>query len=67
MDAAHAIHSDIARGFIRAEVMKYAELIAAGATGHAAEVKLKETGRLLVKGKDYIVEDGDTVHIRHSG
>ena len=67
VDAAHAIHSDIARGFIRAEVMKYAELIAAGATGHAAEVKLKETGRLLVKGKDYIVEDGDTVHIRHSG
>lgn len=36
-------------------------------TGHAAEVKLKETGRLLVKGKDYIVEDGDIVHIRHSG
>ena len=67
VEAASAIHSDIARGFIRAEVMKYDELIAAGPTGHAAEVKLKETGRLLVKGKDYIVEDGDTVHIRHSG
>ena len=47
--------------------MKYEELIAAGANGHAAEVKLKETGRLLVKGKEYIVEDGDIVHIRHSG
>jgi ribosome-binding ATPase YchF (GTP1/OBG family) len=67
VDAAHAIHSDLARGFIRAEVMKYPELIIAGATGHAAEVKLKETGKLLIKGKDYVVEDGDIVHIRHSG
>ena len=67
VEAAHAIHSDIARGFIRAEVMKYDELLAAAPTGHAAEVKLKETGRLLVKGKDYLVEDGDIVHIRHSG
>lgn len=67
VEAAHAIHSDIARGFIRAEVMKYNELIAAGDTGHAAEVRLKETGKLLLKGKDYIVEDGDIVHIRHSG
>ncbi len=67
VEAAHAIHSDIARGFIRAEVMKYHELIAAADTGHAAEVHLKETGRLLIKGKDYIVEDGDIVHIRHSG
>ncbi len=67
VDAAHAIHSDLAKGFIRAETMKYAELIAAGTTGHAAEVKLKETGRLMLKGKDYLVEDGDIVHIRHSG
>ncbi len=69
VDAAHAIHSDLARGFIRAEVMKYDDLVAAGADrgGHAAEVKLKETGRLLLKGKDYLVEDGDIVHIRHSG
>jgi GTP-binding protein YchF len=67
VEAAHAIHSDISRGFIRAEVMKYADLIAAGDNGHAAEVHLKETGKLHIKGKDYIVEDGDTVHIRHSG
>ncbi len=67
VEAAHAIHSDIARGFIRAEVMKYGELTGAGDTGHAAEVKLKEIGKLYVKGKEYIVEDGDIVHIRHSG
>jgi len=33
---------------------------------HAAEVKLKETGKLYVKGKEYIVEDGDIINIRHS-
>jgi ribosome-binding ATPase len=70
VDAAHAIHSDLARGFIRAEVMKCDDLLTAGVsrgTGHAAEVHLKETARLHLKGKDYIVEDGDIVHIRHSG
>jgi len=70
VDAAHAIHSDLAKGFIRAEVMKCHELLAAGAergSGHAAEVHLKETARFHLKGKDYIVEDGDIVHIRHSG
>ncbi len=70
VDAAGAIHSDLARGFIRAEVMKCDELLAAGAargSGHAAEVHLKETAKLQLKGKDYIVEDGDIVHIRHSG
>ena len=70
VDAAHAIHSDLAKGFIRAEVMKSHELLAAGAergSGHAAEVHLKETARFHLKGKDYLVEDGDIVHIRHSG
>ena len=70
VDAANAIHSDLAKGFIRAEVMKCDELLAAGAergSGHAAEVHLKETARLHLKGKDYIVEDGDIVHVRHSG
>jgi GTP-binding protein YchF len=69
LDAAHAIHSDLARGFIRAEVMKYPDLVAAAdatASAHAAEVRLKETGKLLLKGRDYIVEDGDILHIRHS-
>ena len=70
VDAANAIHSDLARGFIRAEVMKCDELLSAGAdrgSGHAAEVLLKETAKLHLKGKDYVVEDGDIVHIRHSG
>jgi ribosome-binding ATPase YchF (GTP1/OBG family) len=70
VDAAHAIHSDLARGFIRAEVMKCDDLLSAGAergSGHAAEVRLKETARLQVKGRDYIVEDGDILNIRHSG
>jgi hypothetical protein len=67
VDAAHAIHSDLARGFIRAEVMKCNELIAAGDNGHKAEAHRKETGNLYLKGKDYIVEDGDIAHIRHSG
>ena len=70
VDAAAAIHSDLARGFIRAEVMKCDELLAAGAlrgSGHAAEVHLRENAKLHVKGKDYTVEDGDIVHIRHSG
>jgi hypothetical protein len=76
LDAAHTIHTDLARGFIRAEVMKYPDLIdaatglasdAAAKAWHHAEVKLKETARLYLKGKDYIVEDGDIVHIRHSG
>lgn len=68
VEAAHAIHSDIARNFIRAEVMKYADLVATGAnTGHAAEVKLKESGKCHLKGKDYLVEDGDIMHFRHSG
>ena len=46
------------------------ELLAAGAergSGHAAEVHLRETAKFHLKGKDYIVEDGDIVHIRHSG
>ncbi|MBN1794264.1 MAG: redox-regulated ATPase YchF [Candidatus Omnitrophica bacterium] len=60
-EAAGTIHSDMERGFIRAEVMKYGEFIAAG-----SEEKLKEAGKFYVKGKDYIVEDGDILHIRFS-
>jgi len=59
--AAGAIHSDLEKGFIRAEVMKYSELIVAG-----SEAKLKETGKHYLKGKDYIVEDGDILSILHS-
>ena len=59
--AAGSIHSDLERGFIRAEIMKYAELIASG-----DENKLKEAGKIYLKGKDYIVEEGDIVHVRFS-
>ncbi len=58
-EAAGAIHSDLQRGFIRAEVMKYDDLVAAG-----SEEKLKATGKYYLKGKDYVVEDGDILTIR---
>lgn len=58
-EAAGAIHSDLQKGFIRAEVMKYDELAKYG-----SEEKVKEVGKYYVKGKDYIVEDGDIINIR---
>ena len=57
--AAGAIHSDIQKGFIRAEVMKYGDLIEAG-----SEDELKKTGKFHVMGKEYIVEDGDIINFR---
>jgi GTP-binding protein YchF len=57
--AAGAIHSDLERGFIRAEVMKYTDFIELGSEN---ECKLK--GKLFVEGKGYIVDDGDILHIR---
>lgn len=57
--AAGAIHSDLQKGFIRAEVMKYDELIAYG-----SEAELKKAGKLYVQGKEYIVVDGDILNIR---
>lgn len=58
-EAAGAIHSDLQKGFIRAEVMKYGEFMASG-----SEDRLKAEGKLYLKGKDYIVEDGDIINIR---
>ena len=57
--AAGVIHSDLQRGFIRAEVMKYTDFINLK-TEHAC----REAGKLFVEGKNYIVEDGDIMHIR---
>ena len=57
--AAGVIHSDLQKGFIRAEVMKYADLIAMG-----AEDKVKEAWKFYLKGKDYIVDDADILNIR---
>jgi len=59
-DAAGAIHSDIARGFIRAEVVGYDELIAAA--GSMATVR--ERGQFRLEGKDYLVRDGEIGHFR---
>jgi GTP-binding protein YchF len=59
-DAAGVIHSDIARGFIRAEVVGYDELIAAG--GSMAAVR--ERGQFRLEGKEYIVRDGEICHFR---
>lgn len=57
--AAGVIHSDLQRGFIRAEVMKYDELIEA-----TSEAMLKKAGKMNLEGKDYIVDDGDILNIR---
>jgi hypothetical protein len=57
--ASGVIHSDLERGFIRAEVMKYQDFISLG-----SEVACKEKGKFYVEGKNYIVEDGDILHIR---
>ena len=59
--AAGAIHSDLERGFIRAEVIKYEDLATLG-----SELKCKEAGKLTVEGKNYVVQDGDILHIRHN-
>lgn len=53
------IHSDIERGFIRVEVIKYDDLVAAG-----SEAAVKAQGKALLKGKDYVMEDGDICHFR---
>lgn len=57
--AAGVIHSDLERGFIRAEVIKYDDLVNLG-----SELKCKEAGKLSVEGKNYEVKDGDILHIR---
>lgn len=57
--AAGVIHSDFERGFIRAEVVSYDDLMAAGSMNAA-----KERGQLRLEGKDYVVADGDVMHFR---
>ncbi len=58
-DAAGAIHSDIARGFIRAEIVSYDDLLRAGSYAAA-----REQGLLRLEGKDYIMQEGDVVNFR---
>ena len=61
LEAAGEIHTDMQRGFIRAEVVKFEDLVAAGGFAEA-----RTRAQLRLEGKDYIVHDGDVVRIRHS-
>ena len=59
LEAAETIHSDIARGFIRCEVVRWDDLVAAG--GHAEAAR---AGKQRLEGKTYVVEDGDVLNVR---
>jgi len=59
LDAAGTIHTDLARGFIRAEIIKYDDLIRLG-----SEKAVKDAGLMLLVGKEHVVEDGDVINIR---
>jgi len=61
LQAAGTIHSDLERGFIRAEVVAYDDLARAGDIAHA-----RQAGALRLEGRDYVVRDGDVIHIRFS-
>jgi hypothetical protein len=61
-NAAGAIHTDLEKHFIRAEVIHWDTLLAAG-----SEANARAQGTLRLEGKEYIVKDGDIMHIRHSG
>ena len=58
-EAAGTIHTDLQRGFIRAEVISYDELVAVGSMDAA-----KAAGKVRVEGKDYVVREGDILHVR---
>jgi GTP-binding protein YchF len=62
VEAAGAIHSDLEKHFIRAETIRWDQLLEAG-----SEANARARGTLRLEGKDYIVQDGDVLHIRHSG
>jgi GTP-binding protein YchF len=59
VEAAGAIHSDLARGFIRAEVLSYEDMMACGTMAEA-----RKRGKLRLEGRDYVVQDGDILNIR---
>ena len=60
--AAGAIHTDLEHHFIRAETIRWDQLLEAG-----SEAAARAKGTLRLEGKEYVVQDGDVVHIRHSG
>jgi GTP-binding protein YchF len=57
--AAAVIHTDFEKGFIRAEVIKYADFIQ-----YKSEAAVRDAGKLHIEGKEYVVEDGDIMHFR---
>ncbi len=61
VDAAGAIHSDLAQGFVRAQVIPYERFLEAG-----TEAKARERGWQRTEGRDYVVADGDILHILHN-
>ncbi len=61
LDAAGEIHSDISRGFIRAEVVGYDTFIASGSLAAC-----RDNGELRLEGKEYVVQDGDIINFRHA-
>lgn len=62
VDAAGKIHSDISRGFIRAEIISFDELMKYDGSMN----KAKESGKVRLEGKEYIMQDGDITHFRHN-
>ena len=58
-ECAGIIHTDFEKGFIRAEVISYEDLIACG-----SELKVREAGKARVEGKEYLMQDGDICHFR---
>ena len=61
VEAAAAVHTDLAKGFIRAEVVAYQDLVELGSFNEC-----KARGKFRLEGKEYVVKDGEIVHIRHS-
>jgi len=57
--AAGKVHSDMERGFIRAEVIHWQDLVEQG-----SEARCREAGKLRIEGKDYVIQDGDVVNFR---
>jgi ribosome-binding ATPase len=60
-EAAGVIHSDFQKGFIKAEVISFDDLVAAGSVANA-----RAMGKVRLEGKDYVMADGDVVEFRHS-
>ena len=60
-DAAGKIHTDMCRGFIRMETVSYSDMVECGGWNAA-----QTAGKLRIEGKDYVVQDGDVIHVRFS-